>query len=141
MKRASPMQRFPIGTEEIDGLVAAFYAEIRDHPDLGPIFFDRIGPTREAWRTHEEKIAAFWRNAILIDRDYRGNPMRVHMDIGAIEPQHFDQWLTLFETVARAELAPQTAASIVALAHRIGRGLRYGIEHLRQDPEAPPVLR
>lgn len=140
MSAPSPLQRFPIETAEIDALVAAFYREIRAHGDLGPIFFEAIGRDGAAWRAHEAKIAAFWRNAILIDRDYQGNPMRTHMAIEAIEPQHFDQWLALFETVAGQVLPDQTARSITELAHRIGRGLRYGIEHIRRAPSAPPPL-
>lgn len=136
----SPLQRFPITIAEIDHLVAVFYREIRKHPTLGPIFHDQIGTDAQPWRDHEAKIASFWRNAILIDRDYQGNPMRKHMEVGSIQPHHFDQWLGLFETVARAELAPQTAQSIVELAHRIGRGLRYGIEHIRRSTGEPPKL-
>ena len=50
-------------------------------PDmLGPVFAPRdrarSGPE---WRAHEAKIAAFWRNAIGIDRSYDGNPMQVHV--------------------------------------------------------------
>lgn len=136
----SPLQRFPITPAEIDHLVAVFYREIRKHPTLGPIFHTQIGTETQIWRDHEAKIASFWRNAILIDREYQGNPMRKHMDVKAIQPHHFDQWLALFETVATAELEPQTAKSIIALAHRIGRGLRYGIEHAQSSAQMPPHL-
>lgn len=135
-----PLQRFPITIAEIDHLVAVFYREIRKHPTLGPIFHDQIGTGAQIWREHEAKIASFWRNAILIDRDYQGNPMRKHMEVKAIEPYHFDQWLNLFETVAKAELDAETAQSIIELAHRIGRGLRYGIEHFQQNAKTPPIL-
>lgn len=136
-----PLQRFPITIDEIDRLVAVFYGEIRKHPVLGPIFHNQIGTEAQVWRDHEAKIASFWRNAILIDRDYQGNPMRKHMEVKAIKPHHFDQWLALFETVAKAELDTQTAQSIISLAHRIGRGLRYGIEHGHQNAGSPPSLK
>ena len=140
MTESPPFQRFPIDTEEINQLVPAFYRQVREHSELGPVFYDQIGTDANAWRTHERKIAAFWRKAILIDRDYQGNPMRSHLKIRTIQARHFGLWLDLFETVARRELAPPKADAIIALAHRIGRGLRYGVEQAKRDATSPSNL-
>lgn len=134
MNQYSPFQRFPITVAEIERLVAAFYAEIRVHPTLGPIFLRAVGTGHAAWEAHEAKIASFWRNAILIDRDYRGNPMRVHLQNPEIRPDHFVEWLALFDRVARRELPPDRAEAISRLAQRIGKGLAYGIEHFGNAP-------
>jgi len=116
--------RFPITAQQIDQVVADFYAFVREHPGLGPVFAVHVAD----WPTHEAKIARFWRNAILFERCYDGNPMAVHSAAGNVRAPMFDTWLELFDMVLRRNLPADTAAAWSALAHRIGRGLRMGVE-------------
>lgn len=128
--------RFDITADQIDRVVATFYAAVRRHEVLGPIFANHVTD----WPEHEAKIAAFWRNAILYDRGYDGNPMRVHMAAGDVRADHFDPWLMLFDATLIRVLPQDTARAWSALAHRIGAGLRMGVRDLR-EPGGPPVLR
>ncbi|MEH6835026.1 MULTISPECIES: group III truncated hemoglobin [Falsihalocynthiibacter] len=137
---ASKLARFDITPDEIARVVAAFYSRIRAHDVLGPIFIGRLGTSAEVWRPHEAKIAAFWSNAILFDRAYSGNPMQVHMGVPEIKPEHFVLWLELFDKVLEKELKPETAQAFSALAHRIGRGLRMGVQAVRQPKDGPPIF-
>lgn len=125
--------RFAITAEEIAVVVAEFYACVRQHPGLGPVFAAHVSD----WPAHEAKITRFWRNAILFERVYDGNPLEVHRDAGNVRPPMFDVWLGLFDSVLRRGLAPDVAAAWSALAHRIGRGLRFGLE----GSGGPPSLR
>lgn len=125
--------RFPVTDAQIDAVVAEFYACIRSHPGLGPVFAAHVTD----WPAHEAKIARFWRNAILFERSYDGNPLAVHRAAGDVRPGMFEVWLGLFDSVLRRELPAETAAAWSALAHRIGRGLRFGLE---DRPEGPPLL-
>jgi hemoglobin len=134
------LARFDITAEQINRVVGAFYGRIRGHPVLGPVFTDRLGTSQAVWLPHEAKIAAFWRNAILFERSYSGNPMQVHRGVAAIEPAHFAMWLALFDEVLDAELDPETARAFSELAHRIGRGLRMGVEAMRQPKDGPPIF-
>ena len=127
--------RFDITPDQIDRVVATFYAAVRQHPGLGPVFAAHVTD----WPAHEEKIARFWRNAILHERSYDGNPMAVHRAAGNVRPPMFEVWLGLFDSVLRRELPAETAAQWSALAHRIGAGLRYGL--LDDDHPGPPSLR
>lgn len=129
--------RIPVTAAEIDLVVATFYARIRSHKILGPIF----GAHVTDWPSHEAKIAAFWRNAILYERSYNGNPMVVHRAAGDVHPGHFTPWLALFDTVLDEVLNPEAAAAYSALAHRIGRGLRMGVSDRDQQAGMPPNLR
>ncbi len=141
MTARNPMQKFDIEAADIDRLVAAFYVRIRAHPMLGPVFARAIAPEDgPVWRAHEAKIAAFWRNAIGIDRAYDGNPTRVHVETREVQPGMFSVWLDLFAETARAELTPAQAASIEALARRIGEGMRYAVTQRDQVKGAPPKL-
>jgi hemoglobin len=126
--------RFPVTDAQIDLVVAEFYAAIRQHPGLGPVFAAHVTD----WPAHEAKIAGFWRNAIRSDRSYEGNPMRVHQQAGDVRPGMFIPWLGLFDTVLRRNLEPPTAEAWSALAHRIGESLMMG---LMRWNEGVPVLR
>lgn len=140
MTTANPLQRFDMTTDDIDRLMSAFYARVRRHEVLGPIFLNAVGEGGEEWEEHEAKIASFWRNALLMDRDYSGNPMMVHMMNPDIEVGHFPIWLELFRSVAFQVLDSAKASNIADLADRIGRGLSFGIANARQSSSEPPVL-
>lgn len=129
--------RFEITPEEIDRVVADFYSAIRVHPGLGPVFAAHVTD----WPAHEAKIAAFWRNAILFEKSYDGNPLAVHKAAGNVRPGMFDPWLGLFDSVLRRNLRPETAAAWSALAHRIGQGLRYGVVEAQRFDDGVPKLR
>ena len=141
MTARNPMQKFDITPDDIERLVAVFYDRIRAHPMLGPVFARAIAPEDgPEWRAHEAKIAAFWRNAIGIDRSYDGSPMQVHVANPDVMPGMFSAWLELFESTARDVLTPQQADSMTALATRIGASLRYGVTQRGQVRGAPPKL-
>ncbi len=125
--------RFPVTPAQINSVVASFYEAIRQHPGLGPVFAAHV----TNWPEHEAKIARFWRNAILMERSYDGNPMQVHRAAGDVKAAMFDVWLGLFDSVLRRELPAPLAAAWSELAHRIGRGLRLGLE----PAAGPPSLR
>ena len=129
--------RFDISADEIGRIVTRFYARIRSHETLGPVFNAHV----RNWPAHEAKIAAFWRNAILLERAYAGNPMQVHQARPDVLPGHFTPWLALFDEVLAAELPADSAQSFSALAHRIGRGLRMGLVARGQPAGGPPDLR
>lgn len=126
--------RFPITNTQIAAVVADFYAAVRVHPVLGPVFAAHVTD----WPAHEAKITAFWRNAILFERGYDGNPMVKHQQAGNVRPGMFEPWLGLFDSVLARQLPAEIAAAWSELAHRIGRGLRFG---LIERSEGPPSLR
>lgn len=126
--------RFPVTEAQIAAVVAEFYACVRAHPGLGPVFAAHVAD----WPAHEEKITRFWRNAILHHRVYDGNPLEKHRNAGNVRIPMFDVWLGLFDSVLRRDLPPDTAAAWSALAHRIGRALMFGMQ---SSAEGPPSLR
>lgn len=116
--------RFDITADEIARVVARFYDAVRHHPGLGPVFAAHVTD----WPGHEAKIAAFWRNAILLERSYDGNPMLAHRQAGNVKGPMFPVWLGLFDSVLNRELRADQATAWSALAHRIGSSLRMGVE-------------
>lgn len=128
--------RFEVGADDIARVVTEFYAVVRTHPGLGPVFHRHV----RDWPAHEEKITRFWRNAILFERCYDGNPMAAHVAAQDVRAPMFEVWLALFDAVLRRELRPEQAAAWSALARRIGRGLRLGVEGARAAPGEVPRL-
>jgi hemoglobin len=136
----NPLQLFEISPDQIDAVLARFYARIRVHPQLGPVFNGHIGTTDAQWATHIALITRFWRGAILREPGYDGNPMRAHMQAGNVQPEHFDPWIALFEEVATDTLPTDTARAWIALVHRIRRGLRMGVEDMVRPANVVPSL-
>jgi hemoglobin len=118
--------------EQIADLVATFYARIRRHPDLGPIFERVIGPD---WSVHLQLMCDFWSSVMLTTGRYKGRPIPAHVKIRDIQPRHFDAWLDLFAATAR-ELFPQALAeSFIEKATRIGESLKLGLAFHSPTPE------
>ncbi|MCV2880478.1 group III truncated hemoglobin [Actibacterium sp. XHP0104] len=128
--------KFPITRPEIERVVARFYAAVREHPGLGPVFAVHV----KDWPAHEAKIANFWANAILNERVYDGSPMAAHVNAGNVRPGMFGPWLALFDATLMTELTPDQAAAWSALAHRIGRSLRAGVVDRQTLPGGVPKL-
>lgn len=129
--------RFEISEAEIERVVSAFYARVRAHPQLGPVFAVHVTD----WPAHEAKIARFWKGAILHMPGYDGTPMLAHREAKNVKPGMFSGWLGLFDEVLRTELAPLQAEAWSALAHRIGVSLRAGVVDRETLPGGVPKLR
>lgn len=131
-----PHRLFNITRVEIDRVVTRFYAEVRKHDVLGPVFNAAVTD----WPEHEGKIARFWAGAILREPGYSGNPMQIHLANRDVRPEHFAVWLDLFQRVLERELTPEVATDFALLARRIGKGLSSGIENFRRPDGAAPIL-
>lgn len=118
-----------------------FYVRVRADPQLSPVFHETIGYDAEIWDAHVGKITRFWRNALLRESVYSGNPMLAHSGISAIQPEHFAIWLGIFDQVLTEVLPPDTAAMWSRTAHRIGRGLSLGLASTRARMDGIPDLR
>lgn len=129
--------RFDITRPEIERVVAVFYAAVRAHPGLAPVFAAHVGD----WPKHEARVADFWANTILHERSYDGTPIETHVKAGNVRPGMFETWLALFDSTLRAELSPDQAQGWSALAHRIGRSMRAAVVDREKLPGGIPKLR
>jgi hemoglobin len=122
-----------VTSAEIRTLVVEFYDRVREDPDLGPIFGDRMDGR---WPEHLERMCEFWSTVLLGTRSYRGDPMGAHIRIPGITRSHFGAWMDLFTVTAEETMTPEGAANVVARAGR----MRLALERVACDaPEHPEV--
>ncbi|HAM72553.1 MAG TPA: globin [Verrucomicrobiales bacterium] len=103
------------GQDGIAQLLRHFYADVRQHQVLGPIFNQRI----HDWPAHLVKIGEFWARQTGGPSRYAGGFAGAHVPLG-IGPAHLDAWLSLWDFNCRRHLPPQEAQELSAIARRIG---------------------
>jgi hemoglobin len=133
-RRAAPGADVGVDEAMIRALVSAFYARVRQDPELGPIFEREVAD----WDAHLAKLCDFWSSVLLMTGRFDGRPMAAHARAGDIGPAHFARWLALFEVTARAVWPAQAADLAVAKARQIGDSLQLGIAASRG--ELPPLV-
>ena len=107
------------GKEGIARLLHYFYADVRQHEVLGPIFNAKI----HDWPAHLAKIGEFWARQTGGPSRYAGGFGAAHLRLG-IQPEHFEHWLTLWDWNCRRHLPPTQAEEMSAIAHRLGSNLK-----------------
>lgn len=123
---AQAMAETGIDEAMVRRLVHAFYARIRDHALLGPIFAARIAD----WDLHLDRMCAFWSSVALMTGRYHGQPMAKHASL-PVDARHFDAWLALWEDTVRAVCPPAAADCFIGKARRIAPSLELGIAMTR----------
>ncbi len=106
------------GHDGILKLIKPFYADLRQHAVIGPIFNAHI----QDWPAHLEKIADFWALQAGGESRYRGGFAGAHLSLG-LQAEHFQHWLGLWELNNARSLAPREAGEMNALAHRLAARL------------------
>lgn len=108
------------GRPALQQLLKYFYADVRQHQEIGPIFAAHI----DDWPAHLEKIADFWSGVTGGPALYSGPMPFKHMPL-SLEERHFQAWLGLWARHCQARLAPAEAAELIAVAETIGQRLRH----------------
>lgn len=108
-----------IDKESIDKLMNVFYEKIRKDEHLGPIFNSKVGTSEEAWDAHKAKIGNFWQGMLLGEGDYKGHPMKAHLELPPFPREFFDIWLELFEKSLNDIFTPENANIILQRAQMI----------------------
>lgn len=118
--------------DQIENLVALFYARVRRDDELGPIFERVIGAD---WGPHMKIMCDFWSSVMNTTGRYKGRPIPAHVKISDVTPQHFERWLALFAATARELFEPALAELFVLRAQRIAESLKLGFAFHAEKPE------
>lgn len=108
--------------EFVEKLVDTFYARIREHKSLAPIFNQHIAN----WDEHLPKMKDFWASVALGQPGYSGRPMPAHIRLrDEVNAEHFTQWLALFEeTLNELTSSEQLIQHFMIRARRIAQSLQ-----------------
>ncbi|HEX4350000.1 MAG TPA: group III truncated hemoglobin [Verrucomicrobiae bacterium] len=117
--------------EGILKLVKPFYADVRQHAVLGGIFNSHI----QDWNAHMEKITEFWALQSGGQSKYGGGFAGAHMSLG-LRPEHFQNWLALWEFNNARQLPSREAAEMNELAHRLAGRLFVVTQRQRERNDA-----
>ncbi|MEW6302583.1 MAG: group III truncated hemoglobin [Verrucomicrobiota bacterium] len=107
------------GREPLMRLLRHFYADVRQHRLLGPLFDAHI----EDWPKHLEVIGDFWSTMTGGPAVYSGRMPLRHVPLGLRE-EHFQAWLGLWEHHCRAGLPSDCATEMIERAQGIALRLR-----------------
>lgn len=116
------------GRPRLMQLLRHFYADVRQHAEIGPIFTAKITD----WPAHLEKIADFWSNVTGGPLNYSGPMPMKHMPLG-LEGRHFAAWLDLWRRHCRIHLAPAEAEELIHAAESIGERLHALVTYRRAE--------
>lgn len=105
-------------------LLRRFYADVRQHQLIGPIFNAHI----RDWPVHLEKIADFWSNVTGGPVRYSGPMPAKHVPLG-IGAEHFAAWLDLWRRHCRMHLEAGAAADLIVAAEGLGERIQWVIGH------------
>ncbi len=127
-RKAATAEALAIDEALISELVETFYARIREHDLLGPIFDRHI----KDWPPHLARMKDFWSSIALESGRFQGNPMLKHIAIPGIGHEHFSAWLQLWDEVLSDVCARSDGAAFFSdRAGRIAESLQLGIAHHR----------
>ena len=108
------------GQKGLEHLLTHFYADVRQHAVIGPIFEAQI----QDWPMHIEKIAGFWSGLTGGPSLYGGGLIAKHVPLH-LKTEHFGHWLTLWAFQCDRNLAARDAEMMKALANQIGNRLKH----------------
>lgn len=100
-------------------LLKHFYADVRQHAVIGPIFNEQI----KDWNRHLELIGDFWTTVSGGTPSYSGQMPAKHMPLG-LKEEHFQAWLGLWEHNCRIYLTEDCALEMLTFARHIALRLR-----------------
>ncbi|OAI42859.1 hypothetical protein AYO41_03335 [Verrucomicrobia bacterium SCGC AG-212-E04] len=111
------------GRGKLDILLRNFYASLRLHPVLGPIFESHITD----WPIHLYAVADFWSLQTGGPPAYRGRLMAAHAPL-RLSPRHFEFWLAQWRQSCALHFAPPIADEMIALAETLAARMRAALD-------------
>lgn len=108
----------------IEDVVRRFYSRVRANTELGPIFEAAIG---EDWEPHLHRMFDFWSSLLLRTGRYSGQPLRKHLALKSVRPEHFEVWLKLFRQTCDEIGDDRLSMAFVGKAERIAESFKLAM--------------
>jgi len=114
----------PITEADITTMVHHFYDQIRQHPNLGPIFNEHV----QDWDDHLATMVDFWSSILLRSGRFKGSPMSKHAGLPDLSADLFGQWLDLFRQTCQ-QMPTKLGTEAWRFSQRIARSLWLGYQY------------
>lgn len=118
---------------DVELLVDTFYGKVMTNEVIGFIFSDVVGID---WSKHLPKMYNFWSSLLFGERDYSGNPMRVHVALSKLtemDSKEFGEWLRLFNETVDELFEGDKANEAKARASKIASLMQIKIKQTKQS--------
>ena len=116
---------------DIKLIVDRFYEKVLKDDVIGSFFTEVRQLSLEE---HLPKMYGFWRSVVFNTGEYRGNPMRMHLEINSEEPiekPHFDRWVELFTSEIDKRFDGPNAEKMKQRALSIATMMQVKIHHAK----------
>lgn len=117
------------GRDGLAFLLRRFYADVRQHHVIGPIFHRQI----QDWPPHLELIADFWSNVTGGPVRYSGPMPFKHLALG-IDAEHFDAWLDLWRRHCRSDIGGPAGEEMITAAEALAERIQMVIARFAAQP-------
>lgn len=117
------MKACSITEASIRTMVDRFYTQVRRDEVLSGVFNASLDGR---WEPHLERMVAFWTKVLIGRGEFQSDVYGKHMALQGIEQAHFIRWLTLFRETVDDIFSADDAETVMEVADRIARSLRYG---------------
>jgi hemoglobin len=107
------------GHDGLMKLLNHFYADVRQHSLLGPIFNGLI----EDWPSHLEVIARFWATVTGGPSEHSGKMPARHIPL-SLKEEHFQAWLGMWKHNYQIYLPEDCATEMIDVADSVASRLR-----------------
>lgn len=118
---------------DVELLVDTFYGKVMTNEVIGFIFSDVVGID---WSKHLPKMYNFWSSLLFGERNYSGNPMRVHVALSKLTEmgsKEFGEWLRLFDETVDELFEGNKANEAKARASKIASLMQIKIKQTKQS--------
>ena len=99
--------------QDIETLVNRFYDKVKSDDLLAPVF------SHVDWPKHLPVMVNFWALTLLGEPGYRNNMVQKHLSL-PIQPNHVNQWLTLFNKTVDDNFSGEKADEAKSRAYSMG---------------------
>lgn len=123
------MKHTSVTEANIEAFVHAFYARVRAHETLGPIFNPALAGR---WDAHLARMVDFWSSVLLASGRYHGRPLHAHLLVQGLKPEHFGDWLELFHETLNDLFIPAVTERIFTTTARMGERMQRELFEMLQ---------
>ena len=114
--------------ERIRGFVEAFYGQMLEDKELGPIF---LSVAEVDLDKHLPLICSYWEKLLLGDRSYQRHTMNIHRAVNhkqQFSADNFQRWLHLYTSTLDALFQGPIAERARGIATRIAGNMAVALE-------------